>query len=471
MSIVLSGLRPKRVFQIFEDICSIPHGSGNTKQISDYCVNFAKKLGLYVLSDELNNVIIKKPASLGYENCEPVVLQGHLDMVCEKEADCDFDFSIDAIKLKVSGDYVSACTTTLGGDDGIAVAIILAILEDSMLKTPPLEAIFTTDEETGMYGAAGLDTSGITAKRFINIDSEDEGVFTVGCAGGTRADISLPLKSEAYSGKAYKVEISGLIGGHSGTEINKGRLNANKVLAGFLKKLGKGTLISEISGGSKDNAIPVNACCVVCSNADIFKLAKEYENESRSPEDNNLTITVSNAKCKIAFSRESSKQIIDILSELPSGVVSMSRDIDGLVETSLNLGIIKIQDKAFHISLSVRSSKSAEKKKIIKRLEEISKKHNADFSTYGDYPAWEYRKNSPLRDKMIEVFKYMYGSQPKIEVIHAGLECGLFAEKIKDIDAVSIGPDLFDIHTPRERLSISSVERTYNYICNVLEAL
>ncbi|MBR6902770.1 MAG: aminoacyl-histidine dipeptidase [Clostridia bacterium] len=471
MSRVLLGLSPKRVFQIFEDICSIPHGSGNTKQISDYCVNFAKKLGLHVLSDELNNVIIKKPASIGYESHEPVVLQGHLDMVCEKEADCDFDFTKDAIKIKVSGDYVSASGTTLGGDDGIAVAIILAILEDDTIKSPPIEAIFTTDEETGMYGAAGLDTSSVTAKRFINIDSEDEGVFTVGCAGGARVDISLPLESETYSGKAYKVEISGLIGGHSGTEINKGRLNANKVLAGFLKKLGKGTLISEISGGSKDNAIPVNASCVVCSNADIFKLASEYENENCSYEDNNLKITVNSVKSETAFSRKASKQIIEILSELPSGVISMSRDIEGLVETSLNLGIMRITDKAFHISLSVRSSKSAEKRKLIKRLEEISKKYNANFSPYGDYPAWGYRKNSPLRDKMIEVFKYMYGSQPKIEVIHAGLECGLFAEKIKDIDAVSIGPDLFDIHTPRERLSISSVERTYNYICNVLEAL
>lgn len=471
MGRVLSGLSPERVFQIFEDICNIPHGSGNTKRISDYCVNFAKECGLYVLSDELNNVIIKKPASIGYEIHEPVVLQGHLDMVCEKEADCDFDFTTDALKLKVSGDYVSASKTTLGGDDGIAVSIILALLEDNTLKTPPVEAIFTTDEETGMYGAAGLDTSLIAAKRFINIDSEDEGVFTVGCAGGARVDISLPLEREAYSGKAYKVEISGLIGGHSGTEINKGRLNANKVLAGFLKKLGLGTLVSEISGGNKDNAIPVNASCVVCSNADIFKLASEYETENRSPKDDNLRITVSSVECETAFNRESSKQIIDILSELPSGVISMSRDIEGLVETSLNLGIMKIKDKAFYISLSVRSSKSAEKNKLIKSLEEISRKYNAYFSVYGDYPAWEYRKSSPLRDKMIEVFKDMYGREPKIEVIHAGLECGLFAEKIKDIDAVSIGPDLFDIHTPRERLSVSSVERTYNYICRVLEAL
>lgn len=472
MSRVLSGLEPAKVFHIFEDICAIPHGSGNTKAISDYCVNFAKSRGLLVFRDKLNNVIIKKPASAGYENHGAVVLQGHLDMVCEKDADIDFDFLREGLRLKTDGEFVFADGTTLGGDDGIAVAMALAVLDDDSLRHPPLEAVFTTDEETGMYGAAGLDTTQLAAEKFINIDSENEGTFTVGCAGGCRVDIRLPLTISNVDVPAYSVKISGLIGGHSGTEINKGRLNANKILGDFLAGIGGEVFISSISGGSKDNAIPVNAGCVICTNKDVISAAEKFVSANRLPSDKDLKITVNRINdCACAFSALSSKQIIDMLRELPNGVQAMSADIKGLVETSLNIGVMKTENDAFSVTLSVRSSKSRQKDQLVKRLERTAKKFGADFSVRGDYPAWEYRRNSPLRDKMVNVFKEMYGKEPKIEIIHAGLECGLFSEKIKNIDAVSIGPDLYDIHTPRERLSVSSAKRTYNYICRVLEAL
>ncbi len=470
MSRVLTGLKPERVFEIFEDICSIPHGSGNTKAISDYCADFAKRCGLWYSQDNLNNIIIKKPAFKGYENAEPVVLQGHLDMVCEKENGVDFDFERDGLKLKVDGDFVSAAGTTLGGDDGIAVAIALSILEDKSVRAPEIQVIFTTDEETGMYGAVGIDVSCITAKKFINIDSEDEGIFTVGCAGGARVDIKLPLKSELNTKPAYTVQIKGLTGGHSGTEINKGRLNANKLLGKFLSDT-QNVQIGEIKGGNKDNAIPVFASCTVVSDSDIISKAAVFEESNRVPEDNELTVTVTPCECERLFDLESSKKIIGLINSLPFGVVALNPDIEGLVETSLNIGIIRSDENEFSVSLSVRSSKRSQKEALIDRLKTIGESYGAAVSVRGDYPAWEYRKCSTLRDKMNEVFEKMYGKKPKIEIIHAGLECGLFGEKIKDIDAVSIGPDLFDIHTPRERLSISSVKRTYEFICCVLEEL
>ena len=472
MSRVLSGLKPESVFKIFEDICAIPHGSGNTKAISEYCVNFAKSRGLLVFCDELNNVIIKKPATAGYENHGAVVLQGHLDMVCEKDADSDFDFLTEGLRLKTDGEFVFAESTTLGGDDGIAVAMALAVLDDDSLCHPPLEVIFTTDEETGMYGAAGLDTACITAEKFINIDSENEGTFTVGCAGGCRVDIKLPLNVSNVNVPAYSVKISGLAGGHSGTEINKGRLNANKILGNFLGSIGGDVFISSISGGSKDNAIPVNAECIICTNKEVVSAAEKFVCANRLPSDKDLKITVNRVnECVCACPAATSKRIIDLLRELPNGVQAMSEDVNGLVETSLNIGVVKTENNVFSATLSVRSSKSRQKAALVEKLKKTAEKFGADFSVRGDYPAWEYRKNSPLRDVMTAVFKSIYGKEPKIEIIHAGLECGLFSEKIKNIDAVSIGPDLYDIHTPRERLSVSSVGRTYNYICRVLEAL
>lgn len=465
---VLEKLEPIKVFSFFEDICSIPHGSGDTKRISDYCVDFAKERGLEYYQDELNNVIIKKGATKGYENHPAVILQGHLDMVCEKTPDCDIDFTKDPLRLKTDGEYIFAEGTTLGGDDGIAVAMALSVL-DSDLPHPPIEAVFTTDEETGMYGAEGLDTSLLNSRLLINIDSEDEGVLTVGCAGGARAEIELPFKRETAEGDFYKITVSGLLGGHSGVEINKGRLNSNKVLSEFLHYVNDFRLC-DIGGGLKDNAIPVLSVCTISADCDLDALAKEFLKTLERKNDN-VNITVERVGALPAATREFSKKAIDLLCELPNGVQAMSEDIEYLVETSLNLGILRVENGKMLASFSVRSSKNGEKNALLERLESIAAKYGAEYSSHGHYPAWEYRKNSPLRDKMCEVFDRLYGKKPEVVVIHAGLECGLFSDKMEGLDAVSFGPDMQDIHTPRERLSIASTARTYEYLCEILKNL
>ncbi|MBO4433447.1 MAG: aminoacyl-histidine dipeptidase [Clostridia bacterium] len=470
MNRVLADLKPEKVFSIFEDICAIPHGSGNTKAISDFCVNFARERGFDTYQDEMNNVIIKKPASPGYEYSQPVVLQGHLDMVCEKEPGLDFDFERDGLKLKLDSDFVSACGTTLGGDDGVAIAIALSILDDSALKTPPLEVIFTSDEETGMYGAKALDGSLITAKRFISLDCGKEGAFTAGCAGGVCVDIKLPVKTEKVQKEAYKVEVSGLCGGHSGEEIHKGGLNANKVLGEFLSTL-KEVRISKISGGDKDNAIPVYAYAVIDSTSDVVSMAREFRDKAVVPADRGLKITVSRQTADTFCTSASSEKIIDLLCALPFGVQAMSKDIEGVVETSLNVGVIGLESDTFSVLLNLRSSVASEKEALKGRVIAIGESFGGSVTTFGDYPAWQYRKDSPLRETVMTVFKETFGGTPEVRVIHAGLECGIFSGKIADIDAVAMGPDMFDIHTARERFSVSSLARTYTFVCKILEAL
>lgn len=467
---ILSGLKPERVFNYFEKLCDIPHGSGNCKKISEYCLSVAKDLGLECCTDEHFNVIIKKDATLGYENKPTVILQGHLDMVCEKDEKSSIDFLKDGLELKVTDDYVSANGTTLGGDDGIGVAMALAILEDKSLKHPPIEVLFTTDEETGMYGAVGLDASILEGKMLINIDSENEGAFTVGCAGGARAELFLPIEKEKISGKCYKITVSGLKGGHSGVEIDKGRLNANIVMANFLNTIGVDFNIIEINGGLKDNAIPLLSECLICCDEDLSDKAREFSLKNRVDTDSGLLVTVEKTNnVAEGFSTKFSKKVVDFLLTVPNGIQVMSKDIEGLVETSLNLGILKTEDNFVKLSFAVRSSKNNSKSKLLNKLEKVAIEFGGVFSQHGHYPAWEYRKNSPLRDKMVEVYKNIYGKTPVVETIHAGLECGILSDKIKDLDAVSIGPDMCDIHTSREKLSISSTKRVYEFLCELLK--
>lgn len=469
---VLKGLKPERVFYYFEKICGIPHGSGNCKALSEYCLSVADKLGLSRITDEYNNVIIKKEASTGFENKPTVILQGHLDMVCEKSDNSKIDFLTQGLELKVSGDMISANGTTLGGDDGIAVAMILAILEDKSLKHPKIEALFTTDEETGMFGADGLDATNLSGKTLINIDSENEGVFTVGCAGGARAEIDIPLKKDKINGDCYKISVSGLIGGHSGVEIDKGRLNANVVLGKFLNGLDNDFNIISIAGGLKDNAISLMSESVICCNEDLSQKASLFADKIRVDTDSGLKITVSQTKkFEEGFTTSDSKKIASFLSTVPNGVIAMSEDIKGLVETSLNLGILETNNSGIHASFAVRSSKNKAKLDLLERLNEVALSFNGTFAQYGHYPAWEYRKCSPLRDKMIEVYEKMYSKKPVVETIHAGLECGILSDKIGGLDAVSIGPDMWDIHTSRERISISSTRRIYEFLCNLLESM
>ena len=461
----------KRFFEIFDELCSIPHGSGNTKAISDYCAEFANNNGLFVFQDELNNVVIKKPATKGYESHEPIILQGHLDMVCEKESTCKIDFEKDGLEIYIDGDYITANGTTLGGDDGIAGARVLSILEDKNLSHPEIEAVFTTDEETGMYGADGLDTNLLNGKMLINIDSENEGVFTVSCAGGARTQINLPLITQENDQTSYEIAIDGLMGGHSGVEIDKGRINASILLGEILDSFTFNFLISEISGGLKDNAIPRSASCVICSNVNPKEAINSFLNSFDFGKDNRPQVTVKEISCKKSFSKESSLLIVYFLNNVPNGIQKMSSDINGLVQTSLNLGILNTTESGLEASFAVRSSVNNERNELIDTLKDFADGLGGTVSSHGFYPAWEYKKDSKLRRVMCDTYKTLYNTEAAVEAIHAGLECGLFGEKIKGLDAVSIGPNMCDIHTPDEKLSISSSVRVYEFLCEVLKNL
>ena len=471
MADILKGLSPERVFFYFEEISAIPRGSGNTKAISDYCVAFAEKHGLEAKQDKWNNVLIKKPASMGYEDHPAVILQGHLDMVCEKEPSSPHDFLKEGLSLFVDGDWIGAKDTTLGGDDGIAVAMGLAVLEDGALRHPPLEVLFTTDEETGMDGAAGLDPAWIEGRTLLNLDSEAEGILTVSCAGGARCELTLPLSRTSLKSGLKKVVVEGLRGGHSGMEIDKGRLNANRVLAEFLMTLPVFRMAS-IGGGLKDNAIPRSASALISTDADLSSLAASFVESHRTASDPGLAIRIEDAPDEIsAFTAVDSRKACEFLTALPWGVQAMSREIEGLVETSLNLGILRSDRDGLLASFSVRSSVNRSKYILLELLASIAGDFGGSYSTHGHYPAWEYNKDSRLRQVMVGTWEKETGRKPIVEAIHAGLECGLFADKLPGLDAVSIGPDMKDIHTTRERLSIPSVKRTYEYVLEVLASL
>lgn len=468
----MDNLQPARVFHWFGRLCAVPHGSGNTKAVSDLCAQTTRDLGLWVRQDRWNNVVIRKPASPGCEDAPTVILQGHLDMVCEKDPDVDFDFARDGLRLRVEGDWLCADGTTLGGDDGIAVAMALAILEDTTLIHPPLEVVFTTDEETGMYGAAGLDTADITGRLLINVDSEEEGVLTVGCAGGARAEVTLPVAYQPVTGQAVRLTVDGLVGGHSGVEIHKGRLNANKVMATLLHALPDGWRLCALDGGQKDNAIPRRATATVMCSADIQGIAQTVARQMHTDCDPGLTVTVTpDGAVDRALSAEDSRRVARLLTALPDGVQAWSQDVDGLVETSLNLGILTLTPDGVHAHFAVRSGINARRDDLLSQLTAVAGEHGATCTASGTYPAWEYRTDSPLRQVMTQVYTAQYGREPRIEIIHAGLECGLLSDKLPGLDAVSCGPCMQDIHTSRERLSISSTARVYRYLLTVLERL
>ncbi len=472
MERVLQQLDPCRVFQYFEELCAIPHGSGNTDAISAYCVNFARAHGLDCERDEWNNVIIRKPAFAGYEVCPTVILQGHLDMVCEQAPDCSLNMETEGLILKTDGEWIWAEGTTLGGDDGIAVAMVLAMLEDETLPHPPLEALFTTDEETGMYGAAGLDSHRIQGRILINIDSEQEGVLTVGCAGGARAQLTLPVSREALKLPCVKVIVSGLKGGHSGVEIDKGRLNANVVMGRFLQSLDSDYRLVSLQGGNKDNAIPREAECVLGINGDITAVAAAFTKNHAVKTDPQLTITITPVpSAETALTVEDSARVAAFLCEVPNGIIAMTEAIPDLVQTSLNLGVLRLENTQLTVTFAVRSSLGTDKTALLQRLDEVAAVFGGRCDTHGHYPAWEYRARSPLREVMTAVYRRLYGDEAVVEIIHAGLECGLLSEKLDGLDAVSLGPDMQGIHTTAERLNVASVARTYTYLCEVLKAM
>ena len=361
---ILAGLQPERVFHWFEELCRIPHGSGNTKAISDYLVRFARDRGLAVRQDEWNNVVIKKPASAGYEAAAPVLLQGHMDMVCEKEPDCKKDMAAEGLELVVEGDTVYAKCTTLGGDDGIAVAMILALLESGALPHPALEAVLTVDEETGMIGAAAIDLSDLRGRLLINLDSEVEGVFTAGCAGGATAVIDIPVKREPLTGESLFITVSGLTGGHSGIEINRGRANAVVLLGRILDAIGRATTmrLCSVSGGSKDNAIPVSACAtLVVENrgraAAACRRMEEVFRREYAVADGAITVSAQSGQdAGVPMDADTTRRALTLLQCAPNGVQEMSREVEGLVQTSLNLGILTTSADSVRASFCVRSS-------------------------------------------------------------------------------------------------------------------
>ena len=475
----LAGLQPAEVFGYFEKLCAIPHGSGNTKAISDYLVSFAKEQGLRYIRDEANNVILFKAASPGYEDHGPVILQGHMDMVCEKDEDCAIDMEKDGLDITHDGSAVFARGTTLGGDNGIAVAYALALLADKNAAHPPLEVVITVDEEIGMLGAAAIDLRMLKGRTLINLDSEEEGIFTVSCAGGATATLSLPVQRRAVYGPCISLRVEGLQGGHSGVEIHKNRANANKVMGELLSRIQKvmPVCLTSFAGGGKDNAIPrscqVNLVMLGMDPAPINDIIAQLQQEIRQQYDEPDAVILGDNVDALggnALPADVTAKVVGLLCAAPNGVQKMSGDIEGLVQTSLNMGIAELS-QAFKMVFSVRSSVNEEKLELLQQLEKLAQFYDGEYTQMGDYPAWEYKKDSRLRDTMVQVYSRMWGKEPQIVAIHAGLECGLLGEKLPGLDAVSIGPDMTDIHTSRERLDISSTERTWKFLLEVLKEL
>ena len=475
----LAGLQPEAVFGYFEEICAIPHGSGNTKRISDYLVSFAKAHEIRYIQDPLNNVILFAEGTCGYEEHPPVILQGHMDMVCEKDADCPIDMDTEGLEIAHDDTCVYAKGTTLGGDDGIAVAFALALLADKTIPHPPLEVIITVDEETGMYGAAGIDLSMLKGRTLINLDSEDEGIFTVACAGGARATITLPVERRAVYGPCVKLTVDGLQGGHSGVEIHKKRANANKVMGELLSRVQNlmPLCITKLEGGAKDNAIP-RTCSVTLVALGMYierinditaQLEKEIREQYDEPEVRIWGDDV-DALGGNALTTEASSKVIAMLNSVPNGVQAWSSDIPGLVQTSLNLGVLRL-DEELRMTFAVRSSVNQEKRDLMLQLKGIADMFDGGYSETGDYPAWEYKKDSVLRELMVKIFTEKFSKEPEVVAIHAGLECGLLSDKLPGLDCVSIGPDMHDIHTSRERLEIESTRRTWEFLLSILKEL
>ena len=472
-------LYPQRVFYYFEQIAAIPHGSRNTKAISDYLVNFAKEHNLTWYQDESNNVVIVKEASEGYEAAEPIIIQGHMDMVCEKEKGVEIDFEKDGLQLYVDGDFLKAEGTTLGGDDGIAVAYALALLESDEIAHPKLEVVITVDEEIGMLGADAIDLSMLTGHLMLNIDSDVEGSFLTGCAGGMSVNVTLPVKRVTQTGQKVSLTVTGLEGGHSGSEIDKEHGNANILIGRVLRTLFEETPFGIISlaGGLKDNAIPRECVAELLVPQENVNLVKEIA-DNLSAELKNEFVVADPAVC-VEFENlgEAEADILDFASvsrvifylrSVPNGVQNMSQVMRGLVETSLNLGIMELKEDALYTVTSIRSSVGTRKADLLDRVTGVVELLGGEVEVEGDYPAWEYKQDSELRPQIANVYETLYGKTPVFETIHAGLECGLLSDKIKDLDCVSFGPDNFDIHTPKERLSISSTGRVWDFIVEFL---
>ncbi|MCC3863820.1 aminoacyl-histidine dipeptidase [Terrisporobacter petrolearius] len=480
MTNVLKDLNPTLVFKYFEEISQVPRGSGDEKRISEFLVNFAKELNLEVVQDEHLNVIIRKPATAGYENCPGVILQGHMDMVCEKNKDVDHDFEKDPIDLRIIDDMIYANGTTLGADNGIAVAMSMAVLASNDLAHPALEVLVTSNEEAGMTGANGLDGNLLKGKYIINLDSEEEGFLLVSCAGGNRSYVTLPLtyKNIEDNKQAFMIEVKGLLGGHSGMDIVKQRANSNATMGRILNLLDVDFDLVEVNGGSKNNAIPRECEAVVAVNKDqaetlktnVAKIEELLKNEFKTT-DPGLEVVVKEVAADKAITDECKAKAMLLLNFIPNGIQTVSKDIEGLVESSSNLGVVKTENDVMSFESAVRSSVATLRENLNNKTKMLCDTVNANFENTDGYPAWEYAKNSKLEELCVDVYEKLTGKKPVITAIHAGLECGLLLDKMPGCEAISMGPDMFEVHTPNEHLSIPSVKNVYEFLITVLKSM
>lgn len=477
---VLAELQPQKVFEFFEELCKIPRGTFNIQQVSDYCVSFAKERNLEVTQDEAGNVIIKKPGTAGYEESAPVILQGHMDMVCEKHPDSDHDFKKDPLQIYVEDGFVKAKDTTLGGDNGIAVAMAMAVLDSDDIPHPPLEVLITADEEVGMGGAKTADLHQLKGNRLINIDSEEEGILTAGCAGGIQYEANLPFVRSLEKGILVSVRIHGLSGGHSGMEIHKQRGNGHKMMGRLLRKAYLETPFKLVSfdGGSKDNVISMDVTAkVLVSDAEaaqsIIDMAhhmKEVWDNEFMGEEPNLAVDASFLEGEaMAATLPETEAVIQYFVLVPNGMIEYSRKLEGIVETSLNLGIVETKGDSLRIAHLLRSSVESRKEQLKEELDQCVAASGGTSCVVSEYPAWQFQLQSPLRDVMVSTFKELYGKEPEVSMVHAGLECGIFVGNRPDLDCVSFGPDMFDVHSFKERLSIESTQRSWDYLKAILK--
>lgn len=473
----------QRFLYYFTQLSSIPRGSGNTKAVSDYCAQFARDHQLRYVQDEYHNIIMYQDGTDGYQNHPPVIIQGHLDMVCVHTPDCPLNMETEGLRLRTDGDWLWADGTTLGADDGIAVAYALAILESGQIPHPPLEVVFTTDEETGMGGAHGLDPELLQGRVLLNLDSEEEGVFTAGCSGGSKSTLTLPVRWEEVSGVPVELKVTGLLGGHSGMMIAAGRANACILLGQLLNHLSLGCDLRLVSagGGEKDNAIPAEASAQILvpkgAVAAVQEGTAQYLAQVRAhyqdtdPGLEFKAIPGSPAATVPALDRASTKQLIRLLTTLPYGVQAMMADIPGLPQTSCNPGVLRLSETEATLLVSVRSSVKAECRSLSEHIARLAGDCGGTSTDRGAYPPWEYRAESHLRDVVAQLYPQVSGSPAVFNVIHAGVECGILYEKLPGLDALSFGPTILDIHSPKERFQLASVQRTWQFLLRLLENL
>jgi len=479
----LNDLKPSLLWKHFQEFLKIPHCSGNEKAIGDYIISVAKRLNLDYKRDKIGNVVVSKKASKGNEDAVGVILQGHLDMVCEKNSDVEHDFTKDPIQAEIDGDWVKAKGTTLGADNGIGGSACLAIMETDDIEHPPLEFLFTVEEETGLDGATQISEGFLKGKKLLNLDSEDEGEFTIGCAGGADTQIFVPFHTEKKScDEVFKLKLSGFKGGHSGIDINMGRGNAIKLLSRILWKLSKNLAFQlfSIKGGNLRNAIPREAEAVIGVNSgDKDKFKKMIEDEFNNiqseykpiePDAQHSFEEYSEDPGK-AIVQEAKNTIINLILSLPHGVVSMHPEIEGLVETSTNLAVVKTEKNKIQIVCSTRSSTGSALEATRDAINAIAEMVDAEIIREQGYPGWKPNLESELLKKMKKLYKDTFNKEPHVAAVHAGLECGIIGEKFPGMDMISFGPTIEHPHSPDERVHIGTVEKFWKFLIKVLAEL